>query len=493
MSSAGWNFDNSYARLPPRLFHRQHPEKVPSPRLIRVNHALAEALGLNPVVLSSPEGVEVFAGNLVPEGAEPLAMAYGGHQFGAWNPGLGDGRALLLGEVVAPSGERFDLHLKGTGRTPFSRAGDGKAPLGPVLREYVVSEAMAALGVPTSRSLAAVTTGEMVLRVERQPGAVLCRVARSHIRIGTFELLAAKDDREGLSILTDHALARHYPDRTDTDEPAQALLDAVVERQAELVARWQALGFIHGVMNTDNMLVSGETVDYGPCAFMDQFDPNTVFSSIDHQGRYAYRNQPGIAHWNLACLARALIPILDADPERAVQKAQAAVDRFAGKFLAAMGEEMSKKLGLSGLDEDDEKLIDELFDAMSTVDADFTLTFRRLTEFVDPPSDETSVSSVYELKPELQPWVDTWRRRFERDELSAVERIGRMRRANPAIIPRNHRVEAVIRSALDHDDLQPFHDLVDVLSSPFEYGPGREGYAAPPQPDQEVRQTFCGT
>ncbi|MEM1160814.1 MAG: YdiU family protein, partial [Pseudomonadota bacterium] len=341
-------FDNSYARLPDRFFSRQAPAPVAAPSLIRVNRGLARRLGINPVALETPELIAQLAGNGAPHGADPLAQAYAGHQFGGWSPQLGDGRALLLGEVVAPDGARFDIQLKGSGPTPYSRMGDGRAPLGPVLREYIVSEAMAALGVPTTRALAAVATGERVMRERIEPGAVLTRVASSHVRVGTFQYFAAREDAEAVRLLADHVIDRHYPEVAGAGDPYLALLEGVIARQAELVAHWMSLGFIHGVMNTDNMTISGETIDYGPCAFMDAFDPRKVFSSIDQGGRYAYANQPMVAQWNLACLAQSLLGILDGDKDTRVAAAQGAVDAYPALFEEAWLGRMRAKLGIAG-------------------------------------------------------------------------------------------------------------------------------------------------
>ena len=373
-------FDNSYARLPARFYARLDPAPVAAPQLVRVNDGLAQQLGLDPAELASPDGVAVLAGNRVPEGAEPIALAYAGHQFGHFVPRLGDGRAILLGEVVGRDGLRRDIQLKGSGRTPFSRGGDGRAALGPVLREYLVSEAMAALGVPTTRTLAAVTTGEEVLRETRLPGAVLTRVAASHIRVGTFQYFAARDDIEAMRLLADHAIARHYPECTGAEAPYPSLLRAVVTRQAELVARWMLIGFVHGVMNTDNTSIAGETIDYGPCAFMDTYDPATVFSSIDHAGRYAYGNQPRIAHWNLARLAEAMLPLLGEDDEKALAAAHEALAGFAPRFEAAIAQGLRAKVGLATEQEGDDALAQDLLARMAQNEADFTRTFRSLCD-----------------------------------------------------------------------------------------------------------------
>jgi uncharacterized protein YdiU (UPF0061 family) len=487
------NFDNSYLRLPERFYSRLAPEPVSEPGPIRVNRALADELGIDPDWLDSAEGIDVVAGNRVPAGADPIATVYAGHQFGSWNPQLGDGRALLLGEVIGGDGKRYDIQLKGSGRTPYSRMGDGRAPLGPVLREYIVSEAMAALGIPTTRSLAAVTTGDLVYRDTALPGAVLARVASSHIRFGTFQFFASRQDREALELLVQHSLSRHYPDSQAEEVPALALLRNVVQNQAKLLASWQLVGFIHGVMNTDNMLISGETIDYGPCAFMDSFNPDTVFSSIDHGGRYAYRNQPGIAHWNLACFAQTLVPLLHDDPDIAVQTAQAVIDEFADWFLAAHQRGMGAKLGLTLEGDEDESLVQDLLTVMAESEADFTLTFRALADLADPTTSAPVISDIYSLPEGLQPWLQRWGERCRREKTSDAERQRTMYRANPVFIPRNHLVEEAIRAATDEADFKPFHRLVERQESPFTYSPVDATFALPPRPEQIVRQTFCGT
>jgi len=488
------DFDNNYARLPERFYARQEPVPVPAPGPIRVNRELAVRLGIDPDWLGSDAGTAVVAGNAVPEGAEPIATVYAGHQFGGYNPQLGDGRAILLGEIVAPDGDRFDLQLKGSGPTPYSRGGDGRSPLGPVLREYILSEAMHRLGVPTTRALAAVTTGEPVIRESFLPGAVLARVASSHIRIGTFQYFTARRDEEALRLLADHVIGRHYPGLRDSDNPVFALLQAVISRQSQLVARWQLLGFIHGVMNTDNMLVSGETIDYGPCAFMDGFNPEQVYSSIDHGGRYAYRNQPGIAHWNLACLANALVPILHDDQEQAVTLAQAAIDAFPGQFLKANTAGTARKLGLAEIGEEDVALVEDLWRLMAEHQLDFTLTFRRLADLArGDGAGAGHVAELFEFPDALQSWLQRWRERTGRESTSAAERQASMYRANPVFIPRNHLVEAAITAATEAADFSLFHQLVDVLDNPHEYRSRLRRFATPPRPDEIVRQTFCGT
>lgn len=486
-------FDNSYQRLPERFYARMAPTPVDAPRLIRVNIALADLLGIDASELQSADGVAMLAGNAVPEGAAPVAMVYAGHQFGGFSPQLGDGRAILLGEVVGRDGVRRDIQLKGCGRTPFSRRGDGRAALGPVLREYVLSEAMAALGVPTTRALAAVTTGEHVLREGAVPGAVLTRVALSHVRVGTFQYFAVRGDVDGLRALADHVVARLYPDLALADNSYLALLDRVVTRQAELVARWLSIGFIHGVMNTDNMSVAGETIDYGPCAFMDDFHPQTVFSSIDHGGRYAYANQPAIAQWNLARFAETLLPLLDADEARAIELATRSVDRFAVPFVAAYTQAMRAKLGLLQPHADDLALINDLLGRMADSAADFTLTFRGLADCAVDPAGDGAVRSLFKDPAAFDTWATVWRARLGSERGAADARGEVMRAANPAFIPRNHQVEAVIRAAEDRGDFAPFERLLAVLSRPFDDQPEAEAYARPPRPEEVVHQTFCGT
>ena len=486
-------FQNSYAALPANFFARVAPTPVASPRLIKLNRPLAVHLGLDPDLLKSPEGTEILAGKRIPDGADPIAMAYAGHQFGHFVPQLGDGRAILLGEVIDADGVRRDIQLKGGGPTPFSRRGDGRAALGPVLREYIVSEAMAALGIPTTRSLAAVITGEKVMREMPLPGAVLTRVASSHIRVGTFQFFAARSDTDGVRRLADHVIARHYPLAADAERPYLALLNAVIARQAELVARWLLVGFIHGVMNTDNTSVSGETIDYGPCAFMDHYDPAMVFSSIDEQGRYAYANQPRIALWNLTRLAECLLPLLSDDKDKAIEQAQTALGDFAEQFTSAYQAGLRRKIGLITVRDGDEALVQDLLDAMAKNQADFTLTFRRLGDAALDPAKDAEVRTLFAEPAAFDEWAVRWRQRTGEELQSPVERETLMRSVNPAFIPRNHRVEAVIEAAVNRDDFAPFEEFLTVLSKPFEDQPGFEAYADPPAPHQRVLQTFCGT
>ncbi len=486
-------FQNTYTALPANFFARVVPTPVASPRLIKLNRPLALHLGLDPDRLESPEGTEILAGKCVPDGADPIAMAYAGHQFGHFVPQLGDGRAILLGEVIDADGIRRDIQLKGSGPTPFSRRGDGRAALGPVLREYIVSEAMAVLGIPTTRSLAAVMTGESVLRETLLPGAVLTRVASSHIRVGTFQYFAARGDTEGVRRLADHVIARHYPQLATADRPYHALLSAVIARQAELVARWLLIGFIHGVMNTDNTSISGETIDYGPCAFMDQYDPATVFSSIDEQGRYAYGNQPRIALWNLTRLAECLLPLLNETQDKAIEEAQAALGEFIEKFDKAYQAGLRSKLGLFTAQEEDRALAQDLLDAMANNQADFTLTFRRLSDAALDPANDREVRQLFAEPAAYDEWAVRWRQRITEEPQQPATRQVAMRAVNPAFIPRNHRVEAVIDAAVNRDDFAPFEALLAVLSKPFQDQPAFAAYADPPKPEQRVLQTFCGT
>jgi uncharacterized protein YdiU (UPF0061 family) len=490
---ANYRFDNSFASLPDRFYARLDPTPVAAPRLVRVNLALAERLGLDADALASPESVLELAGNRVPEGASPVAAAYAGHQFGHFVPQLGDGRAILMGEVIAPDGARFDIQLKGSGRTPFSRGGDGRAALGPVLREYIVSEAMAALGVPTTRALAAVATGEPVHRETTQPGAILTRVASSHIRVGSFQYFAARADTEAVRRLADYVIARHYPEATAAANPARALLDGVVSRQAALVAHWLLIGFIHGVMNTDNCSVSGETIDYGPCAFMDAYDPATVFSSIDQHGRYAYGNQPRIAVWNLARLAETLLPLLDANQDKSVEIAQEALAAFSPRFEAAYFGGLRRKIGLATEQDGDITLVNDLLKLMTENAADFTLTFRRLGDAAADSAGDLAVRSLFADSNAYDVWASRWRWRLGEEGREPAATGAAMRTVNPAFIPRNHLVEAALNAAVERDDLVPFEQLLEVLSRPFDERAEFDRFSLPPAPEERVLQTFCGT
>jgi uncharacterized protein YdiU (UPF0061 family) len=483
-------FDNTYAALPERFHARRAPTPVAGPRLIKVNHALADQLGLDPLALESPAGVAILAGNAVPEGASPIAQAYAGHQFGHFTPQLGDGRAILLGELLDRAGQRRDLQLKGAGTTPFSRSGDGRAALGPVLREYLVSEAMAALGVPTTRALAAVTTGEKVYREAALPGAVFARVAASHIRVGTFQFFAARGDGEAVRALADYAIARHYPEAATAAEPYRALLEGVLARQAALIARWMLVGFIHGVMNTDNCAISGETIDYGPCAFMEAFDPGTVFSSIDHYGRYAYANQPQIAHWNVTRLAETLLPLLAPEQEAAIAVAKSVLAGFAPRFEAAWIGGLRRKIGLAKAREGDPALVQALLDAMQAGGADFTLAFRRLAEAA--LGEDAGFLRLFAEAGPAAAWLAAWRARLAEEAVAPGERAALLRAVNPAVIPRNHLVEAAIVAATERADFSVFEALLAVVTRPFET-PVEERYTLPARAEERVLATFCGT
>ncbi|GAB5413645.1 MAG: YdiU family protein [Congregibacter sp.] len=489
------NFDNSYAQLGVPFSAAQLPDPVAQPGLIAVNSALAIELGFDPDWLASNEGVAALAGNAAIDGSEPIAAAYSGHQFGQFNPQLGDGRAVLLGEILTADGRRYDLQLKGSGRTPWSRGGDGRSPLGPVLREYLVSEAMTALGVPSTRALAAVTTGEKVYRDTLLPGAILARVAASHLRVGTLQCFAAREDRESLTTLVDHVLRRHYPDKADAENPALTLLKAVVTAQAGLIAKWQLLGFIHGVMNTDNMLLSGETVDYGPCAFMENFHSDTVFSSIDHQGRYAYCNQPAIAQWNLTRLAEALLPLIHENTDAAVELAKDAIQLFPHLYGAAYREGLAKKLGLSALTEADDELGESLFIALQDDAADFTLAFRFLAESLSPDGNGTSdgdTASLFEPGKHLLEWLPRWRQRLGQDGRDVAQVQAGMFAANPVFIARNHLVQRAIEEG-EGGDFSFFHRLLKRLSEPSRFDAANLDLARPAEPQERVLRTFCGT
>ncbi|HEY3493072.1 MAG TPA: YdiU family protein [Polyangiaceae bacterium] len=486
-------FDNSYARLPERFYARVSPTPVQNPRVVKVNRGLAELLGLDAEFLESPAGAQLLAGNVVPDGAEPIAQAYAGHQFGSFVPRLGDGRAILLGEVLGGDERRRDIQLKGAGRTPFSRRGDGRAALGPVLREYIVSEAMTALGIPATRALAAVTTGEPVIRDGLLPGGVLTRVAASHIRIGTFQFFANLGDREALRQLTTYALERHYPDASGTGNDALALLERVSAAQASLVARWLGVGFVHGVMNTDNMSISGETIDFGPCAFLDEYDPKKTFSSIDHGGRYAFANQPRIALWNLARLAETLLPQIADDTEQAIRLATQHLDRFEAEFERAYLDVMRPKLGLLQADENDAALIEGLLAQLAEHAIDYTLFFRRLVAAAEPSGASGVLSLFGGKEAAIHGWLEVWRRRLALEPDRAASRVPAMERANPALIPRNHRVEEAIQAAVSHADFEPFETLVQALATPHAARPEHAHLAEPPRPEERVTQTFCGT
>jgi uncharacterized protein YdiU (UPF0061 family) len=480
----GWSLDNSYARLPKSFFTILNPVSVRSPKLIILNDPLATSLGLNIQLLQSKDGLAVLAGNQIPEGALPLAQAYAGHQFGHFTM-LGDGRAVLIGEQITPSGERFDIQLKGSGQTPYSRRGDGRAALGPMLREYIISEAMHALGIPTTRSLAVVTTGEFVIRETGLPGAILTRVAASHLRVGTFQYVAERGTVEELRILADYALKRHFPD-VETDKSRYLLLlREVIKRQAVLIAKWQLVGFIHGVMNTDNMTISGETIDYGPCAFMDRYDPATVFSSIDLQGRYAYGNQPQIAGWNLARFAETLLPLLHDNQEQAIKLAQDEMTNFSELYHLNWLAGMRAKLGIFNEEVQDEPLINGLLSIMQQYHADYTNTFRALMF-------DTSEDTDLFRTTEFTQWHELWQARLRRQQEPNTISHQLMRTTNPALIPRNHRVEAALDAAVKEGDYSVMEKLLDVLSRPYDHSSEQADYCTLPTSTSPYR-TYCGT
>jgi uncharacterized protein YdiU (UPF0061 family) len=471
-----WPLDNSYARLPDRFYARLPPTPVATPRLVKLNVALARQLGLDPQALASPEGVAMLAGNQVPEGSEPIAMAYAGHQFGNFSPQLGDGRALLLGEIVDAAGVRRDIQLKGSGPTPFSRRGDGRAALGPVLREYIISEAMQALGVPTTRSLAAVTTGEWVYRETALPGAVLTRIAASHIRVGTFQFFAARGDIDGVRALADHVIARHYPAAMGYRD----LYEKVIARQAALVAQWLCIGFIHGVMNTDNVSIAGETIDYGPCAFMDVYHPETVFSSIDRTGRYAYARQPQIGGWNMARLGEALMPLFADDTDEALKQANESLATWNTRFADALITGLRRKLGLFTEHEGDGDLAQAFFNVLADHGIDFTSAFRRLGE--------GTARGLFDEPAAFDAWQARWWERLSLEPQDEATRREAMRLANPIYIPRNHRVEAALAAASERDDYGPFEELLTAITRPFDERAELAAYAEPPS--EEERRNF---
>ncbi|WP_129782557.1 protein adenylyltransferase SelO [Peristeroidobacter soli] len=484
-------FEHTYATLPPRFYARVEPAKVAAPETLLFNRELAAELRIDPG-MDSQQAAALFSGNELAEDSTPIAMAYAGHQFGGFVPQLGDGRAILLGEIRDIHGVLRDVQLKGSGRTPFSRGGDGRAAVGPMLREYLISEAMHALRIPTTRSLAVVTTGEQVYRTEILPGAVLTRVAASHIRVGTFQYFAARGDQEGLKALLDYVIERHYPEARNADVPALAALKAITARQAALIADWMRVGFIHGVMNTDNMALSGETIDYGPCAFMDRYDPQTVFSSIDLGGRYSYTNQPGIAQWNLARLAETLLPLIDSDQAKSIELATEVIEGFMAPFEAAFLDHMRRKIGLTSAEDGDADLISLLLAAMQKAQADFTLTFSNLSRAAQGESDDGALREMFTTPADIDGWLQAWRARLVLDPQSPAERAETMRLASPEFIPRNHLVEAALQAATA-GDMQPFHRLLSIVQRPYDRQPDAAEYTQPPPPSDEKYKTFCGT
>jgi uncharacterized protein YdiU (UPF0061 family) len=486
-------FDNSYTRLPERFYERVQPTAVLAPKLARLNEALVKELRLDLKTRSQEELAALFSGNILASGSEPIAQAYAGHQFGHFVPQLGDGRAILLGEVLDQAGKRRDIQLKGSGRTRFSRNGDGRAALGPVIREYILSEAMFHLGIPTTRSLAIVTTGEEVFRERPLPGAVLTRIAASHIRVGTFQYFLARGDTEAIKLLADYVIERHYPEAKTAQQPYEALLRAVADAQASLVAKWMQVGFIHGVMNTDNTAISGETIDYGPCAFMDEYDPDTVFSSIDQRGRYAYGNQGNIAEWNLMRFAECLLGLLDEHEERAIDKAKEALATFLPAFERTWGEGMCRKIGLTENEPDALLLIQDLLALMKEAQADYTLSFRYLSLGISQDAEAVPLKSLFSNSVEFDAWCARWRKQLQKEKKSASEIAQAMNRVNPAFIPRNHRVEQALQAAVTRHDFSKADQLIEVLSKPYDDQPANSAYMAPPKPDERVHETFCGT
>ncbi len=491
MTSYGFHFDNTYARELEGFFAPWQAASVPSPHLLLLNHSLAEQLGLDAAILDSDQGAAIFSGNTLPDGAQPLAQAYAGHQFGHLSPQLGDGRALLLGEILAPDGQRRDLQLKGSGRTPFSRGGDGKAAIGPVLREYLMGEAMAALGIPTTRALAAVSTGEILHRDSPMPGAILTRVAASHIRVGTFQFFAVRNDLEKIRQLADYTIVRHYPHLKTAANPYLALFAEVCDKQAALIARWMLVGFIHGVMNTDNMSIAGETIDYGPCAFMDQYDPATVFSSIDSQGRYAYGNQPLIGQWNLTRFAETLVELVDPDSEAAISLLTMEINRYPRTYEKFWLEGMRAKLGLHLAEEQDLQLAQNFLKMLEGQSVDYTRAFRSLSAVV--LGNPAALRSQLDDPAAADPWLQNWQARMVREATPPTERAVQMDQVNPLYIPRNHKVEEALAQASENRDLRLFQKLLGVLAAPFSAREGLESYAQPAPESFGAYKTFCGT
>lgn len=482
---AGWNFDNSYTRLPEIFYKKQLPTPVREPQLIVFNDSLATSLGLNAEALKGGAGIAVLAGNKIPDDAEPLAQAYAGHQFGHFTM-LGDGRAVLLGEQINPQGERVDIQYKGSGRTPYSRGGDGRAGLGPMLREYIISEAMHGLGIPTTRSLAVVETGEQIIRETMLPGAILTRVAASHLRVGTFQYAANFGKVEDLRALADYAIERHYPEIKTKENRYVLLLKELINRQAGLIAKWLHVGFIHGVMNTDNMTISGETIDYGPCAFIDVYDPATVFSSIDRDGRYAFGNQPYIGGWNLTRFAESILPLLHEEEDEAVKLAEEALSDFSDVFAAKWLAGMRAKLGMINEEAEDKTLIADLLNLMQKHRADYTNTFRALT------FSQLEETDLFKSE-EFTQWHEKWQARLGRQQESKEASHELMKKSNPAVIPRNHRVEEALEAAVEKGDFSVMEQLLAVLSNPYAHSPEQADYCKPPAPSKLPYRTYCGT
>jgi len=489
-----FSFDNSYARLPERFFQRILPVPVEKPKLVDFNQILFEELGLYAQNYLGTTGAEIFAGNLIPSGAEPIALAYAGHQFGNFVPQLGDGRAILLGEIIDKKNKRWDIQLKGSGQTSFSRSGDGRAALGPVMREYILSEALNALGISTNRTLAFVTTGESVSREIVLPGAILTRLASSHVRVGTFQFFLVRNDLEALKLLAEYVIDRLYPGARDASNPYLGLFKCVCDSQASLVASWMQIGFIHGVMNTDNMAISGETLDYGPCAFLDNYDVNAVYSSIDSFGRYAFGNQASIAQWNLARFAECLLPLFDHDKVKGFSALTEALEHFSEQFEEYWVSGMCKKIGLTkSIKIGDKGLIEQLLSIMQEYQADYTLVFRKLSDVLDPDSDINILSSMFSGNVEISNWVKKWRLRLAKEPDDLIQIGSKMRETNPLFIPRNHLVERAIKVAMENDDFSEMKRLCKILIHPYREQPEFGSYMQPPKPEEKVFQTFCGT
>ena len=486
------NFDNSYARLPKSFFECIKPTPVKEPKLVRFNKLLANEIGLN-VIEDNDILSDIFSGNIVPEGSEPIALVYAGHQFGYFVPQLGDGRAILLGEIVNNGGCRFDIQLKGSGQTSYSRSGDGRAPLGAVIREYIISEAMHSLNIPTTRALAIIITGELVSRETLLPGGILTRIASSHLRVGTFEYFAASDNQENLQLLADYSINRHFPNIKKSNLRYQTFLESVCDRQAALIAKWMHVGFVHGVMNSDNTSISGETIDYGPCAFMDSYDPATVFSSIDHHGRYAYGNQPNIAQWNIACLGECLLPLIHPDRNKAIGIAEEILDSFQDKFRKYWLSGMYKKIGLTQNEPEDINLLEQLLELMKENKTDYTLTFRYLSDAIENDTGNSNFEKQFLSQNKISEWLVSWRKRLKIQSASFKKIKMSMQKENPAFIPRNHRIEKAIYEAVDNNDYSYMDHLILLLNKPYQDQPNNSEYMHPPEKPDHNYQTFCGT
>ena len=486
------NFDNSYARLPKSFFECIKPTPVKEPKLVRFNKPLAKEIGLN-VIEDNDILSDIFSGNIVPEGSEPIALVYAGHQFGYFVPQLGDGRAILLGEIVNNGGCRFDIQLKGSGQTSYSRSGDGRAPLGAVIREYIISEAMHSLNIPTTRSLAIIVTGELVSRETLLPGGILTRIASSHLRVGTFEYFAASDNQENLQLLADYSINRHFPNIKKSNLRYQTFLESVCDRQAALIAKWMHVGFVHGVMNSDNTSIPGETIDYGPCAFMDSYDPATVFSSIDHHGRYAYGNQPNVAQWNIACLGECLLPLIHPDRNKAIGIAEEILDSFQDKFRKYWLSGMYKKIGLTQNEPEDINLLEQLLELMKKNKTDYTLTFRYLSDAIENDTGNSNFEKQFLSQNKISEWLVSWRKRLKIQSASFKKIKMSMQKENPAFIPRNHRIEKAIYEAVDNNDYSYMDHLILLLNKPYQDQPNNSEYMHPPEKPDHNYQTFCGT